>query len=261
MSDQVFKKIIQAIKTDKISPTAIILNGFGDPLTDNKIIYRINRLKTSFPSSAIKIYTNLSLASQSTLKNLIKSGLDEINISLNGIDRQSYQKIMGLDYSRVVNNLRQLIKVRNKSRSDLIIRLSYALIEKNEKNYSKFVKRWKKAVDSVSTNKVHSYSQTFLPQGKIHTIDFNRKPFPCKNIFNTVVFTVTGDISLCCLDYEASHTFGNIQEKRPLEIFNSIKFNQYRQAHLSSNLSKLPICNKCYAPYKGGIEWLFDKLY
>ena len=79
MDDKTFNKIISRLVTEKINPQAFILNGFGEPLVDPKIIDRIKIIKNEFPNSKVKLYSNLNLASQKIINGLIKSNLDEIS--------------------------------------------------------------------------------------------------------------------------------------------------------------------------------------
>ena len=46
MSDETFNAAVRRIKEAHINPLVFILNGFGEPLTDKKIIERIKKNKT-----------------------------------------------------------------------------------------------------------------------------------------------------------------------------------------------------------------------
>ncbi len=261
MDDKTFNKIITRLVAEKINPQAFILNGFGEPLVDPKIIDRIKIIKNKFPSSKVKFYSNLNLASQKIIEGLIKSNLDEINISLNGYNRQNYQKVMKLDYLKTINNLKLLIKTKKENNSQLKIRLSMTLVKHNEKSATKFIKKWEKIVDSVSVNKVHNYNNSVKDSSNKFKINFQKTAFPCKYIWDTITFDVMGEIVLCCLDYESKYTFGQIETNPILKSFYSSKFETIRKKHLSSNLKDIEICRHCYTPYKNGVEWLVKKLY
>jgi radical SAM protein with 4Fe4S-binding SPASM domain len=260
MSQITFKQITQKIIDEKINPNVFILNGFGEPLTDPHIFTRIQYFKKLFPKTPIKFYSNLYLASPPIIQKLISSGLDEINISLNGYDTTSYQKTMGLKYSQTIQNLKELIRQKDKLHSSLKIRISMTLISQNKKQINLFLKKWQSLVDSVSVNKVHDYQQSVDLSNQKFKINFHKKTFPCKNIWNSLVFDADGNLVICCLDYESQYQFGGIKDPI-LSSFFSKKFNNLRQLHLSSKIQKVPICQQCYTPYKNGIEWLINKIY
>jgi MoaA/NifB/PqqE/SkfB family radical SAM enzyme len=261
MDDEVFDLIVKKLKAEKISPPAIILNGFGEPLTDRKIFDRVRMIKKEFPDSIVKFYTNLGLANEEVIQDVVSCGLDEINVSFNGYDKANYEATMKISYAKTMENLNGLIKERNKNNKNLKIRISMALVSSNDGDEKKFIEKWARRVDSVSVNKVHSYGQTIKdPSGK-NKINFNKLSYPCKYIWSTIVFGIYGDIFLCCLDYEGEVNFGNIKDKNILDIFHSPSFEKIRELHVKNDIGKIRMCARCYTPYKNGVEWLINNLY
>lgn len=261
MNQEIFNKIVERLTTEQICPNAFILNGFGEPLIDPKIIDRIKILKEKFPYSKIKFYSNLNLATKKMIDGIIKSNLDEINISLNGYSSRSYQKVMKIDYQKTIQNLKLLIKSKKQQHSKLKIRISMTLVKNNESSVEKFIKKWSKQVDSVSVNKVHNYHGNVEDRSHKFKINFQKKPFPCRYLWDTITIDVNGNIVLCCLDYESQHIFGNVISKPILKSFYSQKLSSIRQFHLESKTKNIDICHSCYTPYKNGVEWLITKLY
>jgi len=261
MTDYVFSRVVKKLILEKISPQVFIINGFGEPLTDPKIFERIKKLKRLFPQVPVKFYSNFNLARDSTIKEIFESGLDEINISLNGYSSKSYEEVMGIKYEKTINNLKRLISEKNKRKSKLTIRLSMALVETNERGAKRFVEKWEKLVDSVSVNRVHTYGNVIKDVSDSYKINYKKMPYPCKYIWNTIVFGVRGDIFLCCLDYEGKYIFGNVLKDNILDSFYSEKFNKIRELHKQGNIKNLPICAACYTPFRNGIEWFIEKLY
>lgn len=261
MRDETFGLIIEKLKNEKINPLAFILNGFGDPLTDQKIFDRVKTIKEEFPGAIVKFYSNLGLADDKAIENILNSGLNEINISFNGYDRTSYEKTMKIDYQKTLNNLENLIAEKNKSRSKLKIRISMALVSHNAGDEKKFLKFWRGKVNSVSVNKIHTYNNSVEDFSGKNKINFRKPVYPCKYLWNTIVFGTSGDIYLCCLDYAGKYNFGNISENGILDIFYSGEFDAIREKHLKNDVKSIDICSTCYTPYKNGAEWLVDNLY
>lgn len=261
MDDHTFRLVIKRLLDEKITPLAFIMNGFGEPMTDPKLISRIKQVKKTFPRSVVKIYSNFGLATEKSIKEIIQSGLGEINVSFNGFDKTNYQDTMKISYDRTLDNLKLLLKKRRQFKSNLKVRISMTLVKNNEARISQFIKYWQTKVDSVSANKVHTYNRSVPDTSNKFKINFKKAAFPCKYIFNTIVITNKGDISLCCLDYEAKHLYGNIKDLPILDIFYSKAFNAVRQMHLNNQVKKMPICANCYTPYKNGVEWFYDNLY
>ena len=261
MKEAVFNQVVKKLLSDKIRPKAIILNGFGDPLTDGLIFQRVRFLKKNFPGTVVKFYTNLGLANSEVINEIFRSGLDEINISFNGYNKENYEKVMGIKYTRSLRNLEELIKRRRQIGSRLIIRISMALVSENDRDVKKFLDRWQNKVDSVSINKIHTYAGSVNNYSGKNKINYKKQIYPCKYIWDTITIGYSGDIYLCCLDFEGKYNFGNITKKKISEIFYSEEFEKIRRQHLIGDLSQLPICKSCYTPYKNGVEWLINNLF
>jgi len=262
MNDEMFDLVIKRLKEEKIEPLAFIVTGFGDPLTDKKILERINILRKNFPISILKIYTNFGLANDEFIEKLFRSELDEINISFNGFNRENYERTMKIDYGRTLYNLNKLIDKKKKNKStNLKIRISMTLVSFNDGDEKKFIKEWGKKVDSVSVNKVHSYGQSVDDVSGKNKINVNKLAYPCKFIWNTINISIAGDIYLCCLDYDGNYNFGNIKEKSISEIFYSDKYENIRNLHLSGNVKQMKICATCSTAFRNGSEWLINELY
>jgi Predicted Fe-S oxidoreductase len=261
MNDETFDLALRRIKESHINPVAFILNGFGEPLTDKKIIDRIKKTKQNFKDSKIKMYSNFNLADDKLINALLESGLDELNISFNGLNSDSYEKTMGINYGKTLRNLKKLLELKKERTSALKIRLSMALVTYNENGIREFIKKWERKVDSVSINRTHTYSGRVKDVSGKYKINFEKKAYPCKYLWNTIVIGVNGDVFLCCLDYNGKYTFGNIRNDNMLNIFYSKNFEKIRALHYSRQLKNLEICKYCYTPYKNGVEWFVNELY
>lgn len=261
MDDTIFYAIIQHLKDDDIKPLAFILNGFGEPFIDKKILERANYLKNNFPLSVVKLYSNFALVSQEIIQKVLNSSLNEINISFNGYSKENYEKVMGLKYNKTLSNIEFLLAERKRCNSKLKIRISMALVSDNDQYVKSFIDKWKITVDSVSVNKIHSYGHAVQDCSCINKINYNKLTYPCKYLWNTLVVGVSGDIFLCCLDYDGEYQMGNIKDSGILDIFYSEKYENIRRAHLQNKIKNLKICSDCYTPYRNGVEWLIGNLY
>lgn len=261
MEEDTFNEIVKKIKRENINPLAFIMNGFGEPLVDKLLLKRISIIKNNFPQSVIKMYSNLGLANEDVIEEIVSSGLSELNVSFNGYNKSDYEKTMKIDYDRTLENLLYLIKLRNEKKSDLKIRISMALVSHNDDFIKAFIKKWEDKVDSVSVNKVHTYNDSVDdPSGK-NKVDFSKTAYPCKALFNTIVFGFKGDIFLCCLDYEGKFNFGNIKDGNILDIFYSDKYNAFRKKHLDGKGKEIEMCSKCTSIYRSGLDWFLSDLY
>lgn len=257
MSDETFSRIVDRLLESGIRPTALLLNGFGEPLIDRKLPERIARLRSLFPATPIKFHSNFSLADDAWITDLLKSGLSEINISFNGIDQQSYEENMRLDYHKTLGNIKKLVQSRNASKSRLIIRISIAVTRFNERDFGIYRKfRNELGVDSVVVNKaLDMIGADISPKGR-YTLNLGRRPLPCKALWGSIVIDVKGNIVLCCIDYDSKHIFGNVFERPLMDIYYCRELEDIRKNHLSGRISPA-VCAACPSVYGHGLEWLF----
>lgn len=71
----------------------------------------------------------------------------------------------------------------------------------------------------------------------------------CVRPFRIMEIRWTGDVILCCHDYNGIKSYGNIKEKKVEDIWNSMALHRVRE-QLQQGIRKGPLCGKC--DYNGG---------
>jgi radical SAM protein with 4Fe4S-binding SPASM domain len=78
----------------------------------------------------------------------------------------------------------------------------------------------------------------------IYTRDEIHCNMPCYSLTHEIIIRYTGDVVLCCLDYENRYIFGNIKESSLSDILDSDAVKD-TQSLLSNGKRLLPICKRC----------------
>jgi len=253
MKMTVFDKIIERIKMEKICPLYFNLGPNGEPLGDKLLFERIRKLKKNFPNSVVHFPTNLSLADEKIRMKLVESGLDNICVSLNADNNIDYETIMGLDFSRTIKNLKELLKLKAKRKSNLKVYLKLAANPVNKKTIRYFVERWKGKVDGIGVSWVHSWG------GAVRKWQTNRDEVPrfcCRTLFEQINIQANGDIPLCCIDYEGEIVGGNILKDGILESINSSEINNIKKKHISGKINHIKMCRDCRFCERGFYWWV-----
>ena len=88
----------------------------------------------------VGLYTNgIALDAQKTVSQIMK--INRIRVSLNAVNRESYQKIMGVDkFDSVMRNIEKLVKAREKSNSRVKIGIGFLVCPDNFKDVYKVIK-------------------------------------------------------------------------------------------------------------------------
>ena len=250
MDDDLFELIVSRIIEEKIRPTLIDLFNVGEPLTDRSLFQRIRRLKAAFPSAKVAMTTNFALATPGIIDELLASGLDSIQISLNAASRESHREIMGLDYDKTVRNIEMLLERRKATKSPLYVKLSFVVCEQNRSQTRDFMQTWKNKVDCV-------WFQRAIGWGGAVDIrsPFTGSPYPCNDLFERIVILSNGEFALCCQDYRGLIR-SNVRDTPILAAFQSKPFEKIREVHLKGDISSLQMCRHCFGVYSYGTNWL-----
>jgi MoaA/NifB/PqqE/SkfB family radical SAM enzyme len=259
MSDETFEMVVQSMINDGLVPVGIVLNGFGEPLTDPKLRDRVKALRKRFPTTTLKIHTNLvQPRSRADVESLACCGLDEINVSLNATSPEIYEKVMGLDgntFTQVMSNLDDLIDISS-SRHSPKIRLSFAVTKSNQASIQEFVKKYSKLVDSVTLNPVHTWGGAVEDlAGNVKMPAF--KTLPCKALWATVTIAWDGTLLGCCVDHDAEWKLPSVRDG-VIKAFHCETLNGLRNAHRNGSLPRK--CSRCVVPVSMGWEWFIDSV-
>lgn len=105
----------------------------------------------------------------------------------------------------------------------------------------------------IELGKKNHRTMTFRSYKDFEKIDragkiFERKKnlnTPCLRPSSQVVINWKGDVILCCQDFYANHSFGNVGEKSLMEIWHSKEFMDCRDKLSSGKRIEIDICKNC----------------
>lgn len=248
MSEKDFKIII-----DKFIPYApkikfVSLIGIGEPLLDKGLFEKIKYLKKrGFRNTAIA--TNADLLNEKKQAGLLRSGVDTIICSVDGIDKKTHESIrLKTNFERVVENIQACIKQRDEGnyKSRFLIRMI-----KQKSNYSqwaKYVSYWEKFIDRAKRDDIiafdiHNWSGT---RGREEEIDYR---IPCSFMLEKLSIAFNGDIYFCfdggILKYLKT---GNALTENPLAVYNKKVALYSRAIHREGLRGYLYLCRGCNVP-------------
>jgi hypothetical protein len=210
------------------------LHNFGEPMMDKRIEQRIAYAKQK-GIRRVKIFCNGSLLTADRCKRLIEAGLDEIKVSLDGATREEFERIRTpLKFDVVVQNVVELVKLRNAARSKLKIRVACCSTTDKEAT----MKSLERVVDDFSFGKLHNWGGQSVVAKRL------RKP--CSRLWRTFTVLANGDVSLCCLDYDGQQILGHIDGQHSIrDVWNGPLYREIRLAHRESRQGEIPLCANC----------------
>ena len=245
MDMDLFKKIVDDAASIGIKTIGLVF--MGEPLLDKRIFDRIKYIKDK--NIRVVFNTNASLLSRDKSRKLIENKLDQIIISFDAFKKRTYEKIRaGLDYDKVIANIKSLIALKKEMRAKYpIIELTFVDVKVNHNEARLFYNFWKGKVDKVIISYVRDWATQVKVESEIspHINLRMLQKNPCDSLWKDLVITWDGKAVLCCNDYEGEIIMGDLTKQSILDVWNGKKFLYYRKMHMYNKRDILPLCKKC----------------
>ncbi len=241
-----------------------------EPLIDPSIFAKIDDIYRCFPRTCVEVSTNGAALTDKVIDKLF-AAMDgrrhEIWVSHHGIDAETLQHIMKIDFEKAQANLLNLLR-KSDGRFKIKIR-GAGQSRKGNKTYftrQQYLAHWRElfAAHSVNTANVSVDAFTFhdragtlhrtdrganeLNMGTVRKID-RQNPFTCPRLDEWVHIGWDGKIILCCMDYHSEVKLPSLQDTWLLEYFQSEEYR--RLCGWVTGHDKHPenfICTRCTSP-------------
>jgi molybdenum cofactor biosynthesis enzyme MoaA len=222
----------------------------GEPLV-SKNLKNFIKISADAGIGYIYITTNGALANIEKMKSLIDSGLNSVKFSINAGTRETYKLIHGKDdFDKVLKNIRDLKNFRDTEAKHVKLMASFVATSFSDNE----VGIWKELilphVDDAKIMGVHgqmgqSLEYLHLIESKFTTsYPEEGSAKPCHMLWDRIHLTQEGYLTLCCVDYENSLTYADLNESTLKEAWNSPIIQDMRKRHLDKNL-KGTLCHNC----------------
>jgi radical SAM protein with 4Fe4S-binding SPASM domain len=253
MSLENFEIIVDKVLSYYPGIEIVTITGFGEPTTDKTLLQKIEYLNKRYPNIKIDLFTNGGLLTKDLSEEILKKNIRRINFSINSLEK-NYKKITGLDYPLVKENFLHFAQRKKELKKKFpLINCSLMILKENKRDVEEFIDFWSSYGDSV---------MTYLPlewagNKKIDPADkppFKKKMWACLPIWKNITVDATGDVIMCCQDYESKVKFGNLLKEPVEKIMNSQKYNQIRKMHKNGNFS-MEVCRNCDNAINSSLWW------
>ncbi|MBI3599243.1 MAG: radical SAM protein [Nitrospinae bacterium] len=155
MDFELYKKIIA--DCGRIGVKIIQPFNFGEPLLHKRLGDFIRYAKEN-TKSRVQISTNGSILDDEKAREILDSGLDRINIDIDGFTRDTYKKVRrNLDFERVVENTERFIEMKKRLNKKIFITVSIIAMNETIGEVEKFKKYWRHRVDRVLDVKYNTW--------------------------------------------------------------------------------------------------------
>ena len=253
-----FKKVI-----DEIGPYIIQVQLWnqGEPFINRSFLDFI----TYANSKGIMTHTSTNghyIRTDEQAEALITSGLDQLIFSMDGTNKESYEKYrIGGNFDVVLDALKSITSAKSKLKSKTpLVELQFIVFKHNQAESDEITLLSKKlGINRLSfkTAQVYSADQavTFLPDDTEHMrYDFDGQDYNlkgeiknwCKRLWINSTINWDGSVSPCCFDKDADHAFGNtfLENTQFKNIWKSTGYRLFRKK-VMTNRSAIEMCTNC----------------
>jgi MoaA/NifB/PqqE/SkfB family radical SAM enzyme len=225
----------------------VLFCGLGEPLLNPSLPGFIARVKERGPKAKTQIITNGTLLNAEKVAMLLDAPMDFIIISVNGIDAETYEKVMkGASFSQAmstIDHIQEEIQKRQPIPTQLMV--TYVLSSENlheEENINAF---WQSKGIMTVPQYMHNRGGFVEVEGMSPVRAEGPLTRPCLFFEPYTFVAFNGDVPLCCNDIEHQHLLGNIHTDS-MELIETHK----RQYLEEKNWPGL--CTTCTAPPHAG---------
>jgi hypothetical protein len=240
MSDGLIEKIIRDLKEIPAQlPFVIAPFKVNDPFLDVRIFWVCEQINHHLPNAKLRLFTNGSPLTEKIVERLAAvRNLEHLWISLNETEKDAYEKLMALPFSRTLERLDSLHKRVAAGYPHPVVVSRVVDGSARDEEFRKFLaeryplfkcfmqsrENWTGQVDATVTRK---------------TV----RPTACARWYEVSIMA-SGKVALCCQDGEGKHVIGDVNKQSVLEVYNSRNYRKLRQ-HTFSRVAAAAPCDTC----------------
>ncbi|MFH0861283.1 MAG: radical SAM protein [Candidatus Altiarchaeota archaeon] len=233
----------------------LIASGAGEPLMHPEYLRILDYAKNKGNEKLrIRFVTNGLLLDDATSRTILELGLDEMVVSLDGFDRDSYNRIRRCgDYDRVSRNIDKLLRLKSElGYKKPNIGINVVALPEAVNNRKRIFGDW---IDRVDHIKFCDYT---LPDNKVLGVERkSQKRRPCHLLYQNMGISWEGWAG-CCHDFRGLMPLGNVNQDSIREIWSGKDYPNVRRLHEAGRFDELPACRDCSKWMSGRLDYRVD---
>ena len=246
-----YKEIINSLGEFEDKIKVISLYKDGEPLLNPRFADMVKYAKQSGACEKVDTTTNASLLSPELSLKIIESGLDRINISIEGVNAEQYADFSRykINYENFVDNIAYFYE--HKKDCEMNIKINGDIL--NEQQTQQFFEIFGNITDEIYIEHAIDYWPTFQ-QEQVHinkdiTIlgQAAKEVRVCPYVFYEQVINSDGSFSLCRFDWKHNLVLGGDIGgcKNPKKVWNSAYLWHLHQMFLRGERYARRFCANC----------------
>lgn len=269
MSMDIFNKIINDIKKFPKKIKKLDLFGFGEPLCDPKLSEKIAISKEANITDNIAFITNGLLITPPLVDSIIQAGINNIRISLQGLDAETYKKVCGvtINFDKFIENLTYLYE--NKKQCTVQMKIADIALKNVENGRERLQEIFGNISDGVYVEHIFDnfsdinyddIDPLIRKQNRLgELLTETNISKVCGRQFWALFISYDGSIRSSCCDPQKTVIYGNVNTDSIIDVWNGKKRNNFLRFQLEGKRFQRPECKDCQSPDDiGGPEDILD---
>lgn len=250
MDFDLYKKIIDDLDAFDKPLKVLRLYKEGEPLLNKHFAEMVRYAKASGTVEYVDTTTNGSLLEPEMTRTILESGVDRINISVDGMSDQQFLEFTGatVDFDKFVENIRYLYEI--KGECEICIKIAGDFLSEEDK--ARFFDIFGDCADRVFIENVAPCWPEFDVEDHlgVHiTKGIYDQPIgdvrTCPYIFYSMSVNSDGSVSLCFLDWAHKLLIGDVRTQSLKEIWEGGTLFQHQIDQLRGQRMEHPVCGRC----------------
>jgi len=248
MEDQINTKLVQEVRKEGGKITEYLrYTSDGEPLLHPKG-YQLIKEAIQDSGVPVTLTTNGTRINHEKINALFDEGLFLIDISIDAYSPVTYKKIrVGGHLEKTKENIEQMIQYRNKTGSKTRIVVSFIEQPANVNEINQFRTYWEShGADFVVIRRLHSNAGTIKPLAEnLRKFTHNEHRKPCVYPWERICLKPDGTLHYCPASWTKEALIADFHKSSIKEIWTSDHYLKLRNAHLTTDFSSFPMCNRC----------------
>ena len=237
MNDLTWQRIWEGLAAWKTKPVVRFYH-VGEPLLNRNLPRMI--LAAAGLGCRTELTTNASLLDPHRADELLKSGLDYLRVSVYGTTDAVYERETGKPSNlwRVIGNVMEL-RLKRAELGYAWPHIHAELVTSEPDDEERFRGQWKAIADSMTVKALHNWGASLVQLGQ--PASKMVCPFP----FYELAIKANGDVTVCCVDWDAKLSVGNVNLQSLQEIWEGPRLTELQRVHMAGERRKLLACRDC----------------
>ena len=251
MEMDLYEKLVREIMDFPTRPKRVCFSGLGEPLMNKRLPEMIKMLRDAGFDGRIDVISNGSLLTPELSDALVEAGISRIQISIQGLTKEKYKEISGIDIEmqQLVDNVKYFYE--HKGAATIYVKIIDSILQ-GEEDRKKFFEMFQEICDVIFVEHLVVMQQQMGDHGGIVDSTMNlmgefvERRKVCAVMFYFLQVNVDGETFPCSTPgLPNSFSMGNVYRNTLKEIWDAKKRNDLIRRNLIAGYATIPACSQC----------------